>query len=120
MKVAFTAKGKDLDAPMDTRFGRASNFLVVETDSGELTVVDNTTNLNAAQGAGIQAAQSVIESGACCLICDFVGPKAHRVLSEGDVKMYSTKAATVGEALILFLNNELEETTTANAREHWT
>jgi len=120
MKVAFTATGNDLDAPLDNRFGRAAKFLIVETENEEVTVLDNEMNLSAAQGAGIQAAQNVIKSGATCLVCDFVGPKAHRVLSEGRVKMYTSKAKTVREALTLLLDDKLEEVLSANAQEHWT
>jgi predicted Fe-Mo cluster-binding NifX family protein len=59
MKVAFTTSGNDLNAPLDSRFGRAPKFLVYDLDSETFEVVDNQQNLNAAQGAGMQPAETV-------------------------------------------------------------
>ena len=53
MKIVFTTSGSDLNALLDTRFGRAPKFLVYDLDSGKFEVIDNQQNLNAAQGAGI-------------------------------------------------------------------
>lgn len=64
MKVAVTAQGPDLDSLIDPRFGRAQYFLLVDTDTGKFTTHDNVQNLNAPQGAGIQAAQTVAQLGA--------------------------------------------------------
>jgi hypothetical protein len=58
MNVAITAQGTELDAPVETRFGRARYFLLVDTQTGGFTVHDNVQNVNAPQGAGIQAAQA--------------------------------------------------------------
>jgi hypothetical protein len=54
MKIAITSEGSTLDDRMDQRFGRASKFIIFETDDESFAVVDNDQNLNAAQGAGIQ------------------------------------------------------------------
>jgi hypothetical protein len=63
MKIAITTSGIDLDAPVDPRFGRAKSFIIYDTDSGQWSVLDNAQNLNAAQGAGIQAATAVVKDG---------------------------------------------------------
>ena len=64
MKIAITAQGKDLDSQVDPRFGRAACILIVDTDSYEVKVIDNSQNLNAFKGAGIQAAATLSKSGA--------------------------------------------------------
>ena len=69
MKVVVTAQGSNLDSPVDPRFGRARYFLLVDTDTGEFTTHDNVQNLNAAQGAGIQAAQTVV--GRVVFFCNY-------------------------------------------------
>jgi predicted Fe-Mo cluster-binding NifX family protein len=64
MKVAVTAKGKMLESEVDPRFGRAAFFLIVDTESFDFEVVDNSENLNAFKGAGIQAATAISKKGA--------------------------------------------------------
>ncbi|NQU20396.1 MAG: NifB/NifX family molybdenum-iron cluster-binding protein, partial [Candidatus Nealsonbacteria bacterium] len=52
MKIAVTSQGPDLTSQVDPRFGRAKTFIVVDTETDEFSVHDNTQNMNAAQGAG--------------------------------------------------------------------
>ena len=67
MKVAITSKGKSLDSEVDPRFGRAAFILVVDTESFEFEALDNSENVNAFKGAGIQAASMVGDKGAYAL-----------------------------------------------------
>ena len=62
-------------------------------------MVDNTPNLNATQGAGIQAAESLARLGVETLITGHCGPKAFRVLSAAGIKVFNTDAPTVAGAL---------------------
>lgn len=119
MKIAITAMGQDLDDPMDPHFGRAKGFLLVDTETGAATAHDNTQNLQAAQGAGIQAAQAVARLGAEALISGNVGPKAFRALSAAGIKIFLAKAGSVREAVEQFKAGELPETTEANVEGHW-
>lgn len=119
MKVAVTAQGNTLDSPVDPRFGRAQYFIVVETDSGEFEVVDNEQNLNAPQGAGIQAGRTVAEHKAEVLITGHCGPNAFRTLSAAKVKVVVGAEGTVKEALDKFKNGELKSAEGADVDGHW-
>ncbi len=119
MKIALTTSGKDLNASLDRRFGRAAQFLVYDTDGDTFEVVGNAQNLNAAQGAGIQAAQSVVKTGAKAVVTGNCGPKAFRVLEDAGVKVFNTDAATISEALGRYREGRLPEATTANVEGHW-
>jgi predicted Fe-Mo cluster-binding NifX family protein len=99
MKIAFTTSGETLDAPLDVRFGRAPKFLVYDTERNTFEVIDNRQSLNAAQGAGIQAAETVVRAGVDSLVTGHCGPKAFRVLSAAGITIYSTGAPTVAAAL---------------------
>jgi predicted Fe-Mo cluster-binding NifX family protein len=99
MKIAFTTSGETLDAPLDVRFGRAPKFLVYDTDKNTFDVIDNRQSLNAAQGAGIQAAERVARAGVNSLVTGHCGPKAFRVLSAAGIAVYCTEAPTVATAL---------------------
>ena len=120
MKVAFTTSGQDLNAPLDRRFGRAPKFIVYDLDSGQYEVLDNQQNLNAAQGAGIQSAQTVARAGAEALVTGHCGPKAFRVLSAANIAIYTTTAATVSEALEEYRAGRLTVAQDADVEGHWT
>lgn len=119
MKIAFTTTGASLEAPLDTRFGRAMAFLIYDTETDGFTLIDNRQNLNAAQGAGIQSAQTVAAAGVQVLVTGHCGPKAFRVLAAAQIKVYTTTAATVAEALALFREGKLTESTAPDVEGHW-
>ncbi len=119
MKIALTSQGENLDAALDVRFGRAKNFIVYDNETKAFSVVPNTQNLNAAQGAGIQAATTVASTGAGAVITGHCGPKAFRVLEEVDIKVYTTTASTVAEALKAFEDGKLSMLAAADVNGHW-
>ena len=119
MKVAITAQGQELSSPVDPRFGRARFFVVVDTDSDESTATDNTQNLNAAQGAGIQAGKNVVDLGVTCVLTGNVGPKAFVTLQAGGVDVYTGAKGTVADALVQFKKGELRPAEGANVNAHW-
>jgi predicted Fe-Mo cluster-binding NifX family protein len=119
VKVALTTSGKTLDAPLESRFGRAPRFIVYDTESETFEVVDNHQSLSAVQGAGIQAAQTVARSGAECLVTGHCGPKAFRVLSAAGIKTFSSDAPTVAEALQRFRSGTLHQAQAADVEGHW-
>lgn len=119
MRVAVTSSGRDLTAPLDPYFGRAVGFLIVDTETGDTVYESNTQNLNAAQGAGIQAAQNVAATGAKAVISGHCGPKAFRILSASGINVYPCSAATAGEALELFNAGKLKAAQAADVEGHW-
>lgn len=119
MKVAFTTSGRDLTARLDRRFGRAPGFLIYDLQSETFDVIDNEQNLNAPQGAGIQSAETVARSGAEAIVTGHCGPKAFRVLLAARVKIFTTDASTVGEALDRYRSGNLSEANSADVEGHW-
>lgn len=99
MKIVVMANGETLDSPVDQRFGRAPKFIVYDSVTKELRAVDNSQSREAAQGAGIQAAETVSRLGAECLLC---GPKAFRALSAAGIRVYSGATGTVAQAIASF------------------
>ena len=120
MKVAITANGQEMESSVDLRFGRAKYFILVDTETGEHEVTDNSQNLNAAQGAGIQAGQNVVNMGAEAVITGNVGPKAYRVLEAANIKIFLCgDNTTVTEAVERLKAGELQEVDQANVEGHW-
>ena len=119
MKIAVTSQGKDLDAQVDPRFGRARYILVIDMASGQLEALDNTENLNAFKGAGIQAAASVADSGAEVLLTGYCGPNAYKTLDAAGVKVANDVSGTVREALAAFKGGRVTFADGANVDGHW-
>ncbi|NLF38828.1 dinitrogenase iron-molybdenum cofactor biosynthesis protein [bacterium] len=119
MKIAFTTTGTTLHAPLDPRFGRAARFLVYDTDTRAAGVIDNAQQLDAAQGAGIQAAQLVARAGVGAVVTGHCGPKAFRVLAAAGIAVYTTDAATVAEALERHHSGALTALGGADVEGHW-
>jgi predicted Fe-Mo cluster-binding NifX family protein len=119
VKIVFTTSGNDLNAPLDSRFGRSPKFLVYDLDSGTFEVVDNRQNLNAAQGAGIQSAETVARLGAKGIVTGHCGPKAFRVLAAAGIKIYNSDAPTVAAAIEQYRSGKLTEAKTADVEGHW-
>ncbi|MBN2473102.1 MAG: NifB/NifX family molybdenum-iron cluster-binding protein [Pirellulales bacterium] len=119
MKIAVTSQGPDMNSPVDPRFGRASHFLVVDTDTGEFSVHDNTQNVNAAQGAGIQAGRTVADLGVEAVVTGHVGPKAFATLQAADIRIYPGASGTVQEAVEKLKAGQLQPADRANVEGHW-
>jgi len=89
MKIAFSTYGNSWREQVDIRFGRARGFFIVDTVTNETSYLDNTKNLEAAQGAGTNAAQAIVDAGIKELITGKVGPRAGAVLKVAGIKVWS-------------------------------
>ncbi|MDD2466329.1 MAG: NifB/NifX family molybdenum-iron cluster-binding protein [Desulfobulbus sp.] len=119
MKVAITSKGVLLDSEVDPRFGRAPYIVVVNTESMDFEALDNSSNVNAFKGAGIQAATMVCEKGAEVLMTGYCGPKAFATLQAGGVKVVDDVTGTVRDAVALIKEGKVTYSTAANKEAHW-
>lgn len=119
MKIAISAQGEGLFAKLDPRFGRARKFVIFDEGTSEVSSIDNAQNLNAAQGAGIQAAQTVSRSGAKILITGHCGPKAFSALTAAGIKIYTAPEINVSEAIELYKKGLLAQAAGADVEGHW-
>ena len=119
MKIAITSSGKDLDNEIDLRFGRTKGFIIYDLENDSFEFIDNIQNLEAAQGAGIQAAQNVVNKDVEAVITGHCGPKAFKVLSTSGVKIYTVETGKINEVIEKFKNGELQEASSADVEGHW-
>ena len=75
MKICVTSQGPDLASEVDPRFGRARYFVVYDDEKETFETIDNSQNVNAAGGAGIQAATTVAENGCSWVLSGHMGPQ---------------------------------------------
>ncbi len=118
MKIAVTSTGRTLESGVDPRFGRAACFIIVDTETMELSVIEN-ESVAAAGGAGISSAKVVIDGGAEAVLTGNCGPNAQRTLSTAGVKLYTQVTGTVAEAVELFKSGKLTEATGPNVQSHF-
>lgn len=119
MKIAISAQGEKPDSFVDERFGRAQGFIFFDDNTNTFTYEDNTQNLSAMQGAGIQSAKRIIDSGAAVLITGNVGPKAYAALNSASVEIYCGAKGTVLDAISKFKEGVLTKTSGASVEGHW-
>ncbi len=118
-KIAVTAEGPDLDGRVDPRFGRAAGFIIVDPETMAFDYVDNGSSQAMAQGAGIQAAENVVATGAGVLLTGFVGPKAFQALNTAGIDIgQNVDNLTVREAIQKFKDGQVPLAATPNSRGH--
>lgn len=98
MKVVITSSGSDLEAQAHPNFGRCPTYLFVDTETMHFEAVENPA-ANAAGGAGIQAAQFVVERGVQAVVTGNVGPNAFQVFQAAGVPVYLFGGGTAREAV---------------------
>ncbi|MDI9502650.1 MAG: NifB/NifX family molybdenum-iron cluster-binding protein [Bacillota bacterium] len=98
--------GNTLDANISTSFGRAAYFLIFDTASEEARYIDNPA-MNATGGAGILAAQTVVDAGADTLLAPRLGQNAADVLQDADIRVLHSKEGTAKENIAACQAEEL-------------
>jgi len=118
MKIAISSTGPQLDAPMDQRFGRCPCFIVVDPANEEFEVLDNQAAMMSG-GAGIQAAQMVINSGAEAVITGNLGPNAADTLAAAGVNTYLGATGTIREVLQQYKAGQLRKSSAPTVESHF-
>lgn len=101
MKVGVSATGQSLDSQVDPRFGRCSYFIIVDTETMKYDVIPNESQYMPS-GAGIQAAQTVINSGVRAVLTGNVGPNAFQALSAAGIEIFTGAYGTVRDTVEQF------------------
>jgi len=109
MKIAISAAGPSLDAPIDPRFGRCQYLLIVDSDSLDFEAVENPAVM-APGGAGIQAAELVASMGVGAVITGNCGPNAYQVLSAAGLGVFVGASGSVRQAIEAYRRGELQAT----------
>ena len=104
IKICAAASAKDVNAEIDSRFGRCGYFVFFTIQNKEIINTEIIKNSGAGQsgGAGISAAEQVGKSGVGILIAQNIGPKAANVLEKLNIKIIKKSgiAKTVVEEYI--------------------
>jgi len=118
MKVAISTRGPDPESPVEPRFGRARFFRIVDTETGQQTVVDNSDAANAVQGAGPQAVQTLARLGIETVLTGHVGPKAWSALEASRIRAYAVNGGSVEQSVRALLAGQLRAMSGAEVQGH--
>ena len=109
MKIAISTNGIDLSAQVAERFGRCNSFLIVDTETMEFEVVQNTA-VSSAHGAGIAAAQLVATRGVKAVLTGNVGPNAYSALSATGIQIVTGVSGVVEDTVKRFSSGDYPST----------
>jgi predicted Fe-Mo cluster-binding NifX family protein len=112
MNICITSTSNNLDAQIDSRFGRCTYFLIIDPDTLQFKAIPNSSQ-DATGGAGIQAAQQIASHGAKVLLTGNVGPNAFQALQAAGIEIITGVSGTVQEAVERYKRGEY--TNRANA-----
>jgi predicted Fe-Mo cluster-binding NifX family protein len=118
MKICVTSIGNNLDSDVDPRFGRCKYFLIIDTDSMNVTSISN-ESMMASGGAGIQAAQMVAKAGAETVITGNIGPNAFQTLKAAGIKIITGVNGKIKDAVERFNQGELKEIDAPSVGSHF-
>ncbi len=117
MKIVITVSTPDVKSELDPRFGRGAYFLVVDTDTLEWQAHPN-PGVNAPGGAGVQAAQFMVEQKAGAVVSGDFGPNAFNALNAAGISMYLFGSCrAVREVIVQFKAGQLEQVGAATRGE---
>ncbi len=107
MKIAISSTGRELSDNVSEFFGRCPYFIVAEIQDGQVVKTEAIKNSNENQnsGAGIAAAQFLVENNVKVAIAKTIGPRAMDVLRQFNIEIYNGEGV-VKEVLQKFINEK--------------
>ncbi len=94
MKLAIPVDEKDINSNVCISFGRTPYFMIYDTESKEAEFFDNEA-ASSPGGAGIKAAQSLVDKKIDVLLTPRCGGNAADVINGANVKMYKTSTESI-------------------------
>lgn len=106
MIIAVPVDDKSMESKVCVSFGRAPYFLIYDSDSGSGDFVDNPAATSQG-GAGIKAAQKVVDSKAAVLLTPRCGENAAQVIQAAGIKIFKTTNDSIRDNIAAFLAGRL-------------
>ncbi len=107
MRIVISATGRDTESNIDTTFGRAPFFLIVDTKIKEMKVIKNKAR-DRRNKVGITAAKIVEREGINDVITTDIGPLTFKTFKKSGVKVYKAEGK-INDAIHLYEEGKLSE-----------
>lgn len=106
MKIAIPVDEKGMETNVCASFGRTPYFLIYDTETKESIFLDNSAAASAG-GAGIKAAQTIVDNKADALLTPRCGQNAADVIKSANIKIFKTTSDSVKDNIDAFINKKL-------------
>ncbi|HHV38917.1 MAG TPA: dinitrogenase iron-molybdenum cofactor biosynthesis protein [Tepidimicrobium sp.] len=106
MKVGIPVNRDSMDTNVCLSFGRAPYYLIYDIESEEGSFLENGA-ASSQGGAGIKAAQLIVDSGIDAVIVPRCGKNAADVLISADIKLYKISSDSISENIEAFIEGKL-------------
>ena len=106
MILAIPADDKTVETTVCQSFGRTPYFLIYDTGSGKSTFIDNSAAASQG-GAGIKAAQTIVDYKADVLLTPRCGANAAEVIKAANIKIYKTSTDSIKDNIDAFNQGKL-------------
>ncbi len=117
MKLCIPTKGNEgIKAEVNQHFGSAPYFTIVDTETNEIEIIDNSDEHHA--HGMCQPMKSLIGKNIDAVISGGMGMRAIQNLSQDNIKVFRAEGDNVTEIIGKYKNNSLEELTLQNACAH--
>ena len=117
MKIALSANAPGLEAEVDPRFGRCQYFAVGDTATMEFEFVEN-SSMMAGGGAGISAAQGIVDKEVKAVLTGNCGPNAYQVFAAAGIQVITGVSGTVKQAIEDFKAGKLKTASQPSVKAH--
>jgi len=117
MKVAISANAPGLDAEVDPRFGRCQYFAIGDSDTMKFEFIEN-ASMTAGGGAGISAAQGIVDKGVKAVLTGNCGPNAYQVLEAAGIQVITGVSGKVKQAAEDFQAGKLKAASQPSVKAH--
>jgi predicted outer membrane repeat protein len=106
MKIIMPVDEKMMETNVCISFGRAPFFLIYNLETKESLFIENTA-AESIGGAGISAAQTIVDNKADVLLTPRCGEKAAQVLNAAQIKLYKTTYVSAMENIEAYKAGQL-------------
>ncbi len=106
MIIAVPAEEQKLDSPLCVSFGRAPYYCIFDTQTQKSRFIENAA-AQSPGGAGIQAAQDLVDAEITTLITFRLGENAAKVLNAGNVSLLKALNLSIADNISALLENKL-------------
>lgn len=117
MRILVPTNDQNENSGVCASFGRAPYYMIYDDEKDVKEFISNDA-ANSQGGAGIRAAQFIVDQNVDVVLASRCGENAANVLLSANLKMYKTISESIMESITAFKNDQLESLSDIHAGYH--